>query len=57
MVEETKASVKATQKNDDGLWYYVITMDGTEAPRIGPYDSEDEAVAAGRQRLLGDGVA
>ena len=57
MAEETKASVKATQKNDDGRWYYVITTDGTEGPRVGPYNSEDEAVEAGRQKLLEGGVA
>ncbi len=57
MAEETKASVKATQKNDDGRWYYIITIDGTEGPRVGPYDSEDEAVEAGRQKLLEGGVA
>ncbi len=57
MVEEPEASVRATQKNDDGRWYYVITMDGIEGSSVGPYDSEEEAVEAGRRKLVEGDVA
>ena len=57
MSDATEPTVKAVQKNDDGNWYYVITTDGVEGPKVGPYESEEEAIADGREKLAEDDVA
>jgi hypothetical protein len=51
MSSEPNATVTASQKNDDGQWYYVITTGGEQGPKVGPYETEEEAIAAGEQKL------
>lgn len=51
MSSEPNAKVTATQKNDDGRWYYVITVDDEAGNKVGPYETEEEAIAAGEQKL------
>ncbi|UXN64759.1 MULTISPECIES: hypothetical protein [Phyllobacterium] len=51
MSSETSTTVSASQKNDDGQWYYVITTGGEQGPKVGPYETEEEAIAAGEQQL------
>ncbi|MBA8880547.1 hypothetical protein [Phyllobacterium myrsinacearum] len=51
MSTEPNATVTATQKNDDGQWYYVITIDDEEGDRVGPFETEEEALAAGEEKL------
>lgn len=53
----TEPVIKAVQKNDDGNWYYVITVNGVDGPKVGPYESEEEAIADGQEKLDGDGAA
>ncbi len=57
MTTEPNTKVTATQKNDDGRWYYVITIDQEEGNKVGPYDTKEEAIAAGEQKLAGDANA
>ncbi|EJN04373.1 hypothetical protein [Phyllobacterium sp. YR531] len=57
MSDAAEPTVKAIQKNDDGNWYYVITTDGVEGPKVGPYDTEEEAIADGEERLAEDDIA
>ncbi|MHC1548301.1 hypothetical protein [Phyllobacterium sp. K27] len=57
MSDATEPTVKAVQKNDEGNWYYVITMDGVEGSKVGPYDTEEEAIAAGQTSLADDDIA
>ncbi|MEK1888200.1 MAG: hypothetical protein AAAB35_11630 [Phyllobacterium sp.] len=49
MTGEPNAKITATQKNDDGRWYYVITINGEESAKVGPYETEEEALAAGQK--------
>jgi hypothetical protein len=53
MSEATEPTIKAAQKNDDGKWYYVITVKGVDGPKVGPYESEEEAIADGQKKLAG----
>jgi hypothetical protein len=48
MSDDQTAKVTAHQKNDDDKWYYSISGDDE---RVGPYDSEEEALAAGEEVL------
>ncbi|MEP7454517.1 hypothetical protein [Phyllobacterium sp. SB3] len=57
MSDAAEPTVKAVQKNDDGNWYYVITTDGVEGPKVGPYNTEEEAIADGEERLAEDDIA
>lgn len=57
MSAEPETTVTAVQKNDDGNWYYVITIDGVEGPKVGPYDTEEEALAEGEEKLADDDIA
>jgi hypothetical protein len=57
MSDATEPTVKAVQKNDDGNWYYIVTTDGVEGPKVGPYDTEEEAIAEGEESLAEDDIA
>ena len=57
MSTANEPTVKAVQKNDDGNWYYVITADGVDGPKVGPYDTEEEAIADGQEKLADDDIA
>ncbi|MGN7770271.1 hypothetical protein [Rhizobiales bacterium] len=57
MSDATEPTVKAVQKNDDGNWYYVVTKDGVEGPKVGPYGTEEEAIADGEESLAEDDIA
>ena len=48
MSDDQTAKVTAHQKNDDDKWYYSISGDDE---RVGPYDSKEEALAAGEEVL------
>lgn len=48
MPDDLNAKVTAHQKNDDNRWYYSIGQAGS---RVGPYDTKDEALEAGKQAL------
>ncbi len=51
MSTEPNATVTATQKNDDGQWYYVIMIDDEAGDKVGPFETEEEAIAAGEEEL------
>ncbi|QND53801.1 hypothetical protein HB779_19315 [Phyllobacterium sp. 628] len=51
MSTEPNVTVTATQKNDDGQWFYVITIDDVAGDKVGPYETEEEAIAAGEEEL------
>ncbi|WP_155810955.1 hypothetical protein [Phyllobacterium sp. UNC302MFCol5.2] len=51
MSSEPGEKVTVNQKNDDGLWYYAITAEGKQGPKVGPFDTEEAALAAGEDRL------
>lgn len=57
MTTEPNTKVTATQKNDDGRWYYVITIGQEEGNKVGPYDTQEAAIAAGEQKLAESGTA
>lgn len=57
MSDATEPTVKAMQKNDDGKWYYVIAADGVDGSKVGPYETEEEAIAAGEISLTEDDIA
>lgn len=51
MPNDQNVKVTAHQKNDDNKWYYAISVAGEAGSRVGPYDSEEEALEAGEQAL------
>jgi hypothetical protein len=57
MSDKPEITVTATQKNDDDNWYYVITTNGVAGPRVGPYETEEAAIADGKEKLADGDIA
>ncbi|MCO4315821.1 hypothetical protein M8997_001385 [Phyllobacterium sp. 21LDTY02-6] len=57
MADEAETTIRAMQKNDDGKWYYTITIDDEEGPKVGPFETEEAALAAGEEDLAEDNQA
>ncbi|MGH7003268.1 MAG: hypothetical protein ACREIP_04910 [Alphaproteobacteria bacterium] len=57
MAAQPETTVTAVQKNDDGNWYYTIAIDGVEGPKVGPYETQEEAIAEGEEKAATSGDA
>ncbi|MHC1547564.1 hypothetical protein [Phyllobacterium sp. K27] len=55
MTCEQRCYIQADKKSDD-KWYYVVVVDGETGVLMGPHDTEDEALAAGRKDLENLGI-